>query len=121
MIGASRDPNKISHQAVRAFQQAGYKVFPVNPQADIIAGIKVYPSFSDIPDKVSEISVYLPPTLTKEFIANLPNDKIDGLQAIYFNPGSFDEEVKKIAQAKNLPAIFACSLVAHNLPSPYKN
>ncbi len=121
VVGASRKPDKISHQAVIAFQQAGYDVFPINPQADTIAGIKSYPSLLDLPVEVNEISIYLPPALTKKFILSLPDDKIEGVQTIYFNPGSFDDEVKAIAQDKGLPAVFACSLIAHNLPSPYKD
>ncbi len=120
IVGASRQPDKVSHQAVKAFARAGYQVYPVNPQAEEIAGYKSFSNLAKLPVSVDEISVYLPPALTKQFLQSLPVEKLKNLQTIYFNPGSFDDEVKEIAKQLNLPAVFACSLIAHNLPSPYE-
>ncbi len=120
IVGASRRPDKVSHQAVKAFAQAGYQVYPINPQAEEIAGHQSFSDLAELPVYVDEISIYLPPALTKKFLQSLPLEKLKSLQTIYFNPGSFDDEVKAIVAQMNLPAVFACSLIAHNLPSPYE-
>ena len=38
IIGASNDRSKFGNKAVRAFQQQGYQVFPVNPKEEAVEG-----------------------------------------------------------------------------------
>jgi len=109
VIGASRDPKKYSHKAIKAFQMNGYDVFPVNPNAKTIAGCKCYATFADIPEQVDEVTVYLPPDKTLAFLDELA---VYELEHLYLNPGSADYEVKKKAEGMGLPIIQACSIVA---------
>jgi acetyl coenzyme A synthetase (ADP forming)-like protein len=46
VVGASRDPRAIGHQLVDALLQGEFrgKVYPVNPKATTIAGLRTYPS-----------------------------------------------------------------------------
>ena len=53
VIGASRDPRKVGYQVLdtlRRFFKG--KIYPVNPNAAEIQGLKCYPSVKDIPDEV---------------------------------------------------------------------
>ena len=54
VIGASRDTRKVGHVIVRNLVDEGYKgkVYPVNPNAEDILGMKAYPSVTNIKDKV---------------------------------------------------------------------
>lgn len=61
IIGASNDRAKFGNKAVRAFQQQGYQVFPVNPKEDEIEGLPAFKSIRDVPVRPAMISVYLPP------------------------------------------------------------
>lgn len=112
IIGASREPRKFSHKAVKAYQSLGYKVFPVNPNSAEIAGLKTYDKLASLPEKVQEISIYLPPAKTFSFL-----DELNGypLKIVYFNPGSADNKVLDKAKRMNLPAVAACSIVAKGL------
>ena len=54
VIGAAREPSKVGHSIVKNLIDCGYpgKIYPVNPKATEILGLKVYPSVLDIPDDV---------------------------------------------------------------------
>ncbi len=64
VIGASRDPSKLSYGVVRnlADPERGYPgpVYPVNPKADEILGLRCYPDISQVPDPVELAVLILP-------------------------------------------------------------
>ncbi len=72
IVGASRDPKAIGHQCVKNLLDSGYKgkIYPVNPKADEVAGLKCYHSIMDIPDEVDIALIVVPakivPAVTEE-------------------------------------------------------
>ena len=50
VIGASTDPFKWGHMLLNAIMKSGFKgpIYPINPRADEILGIKCYSSVKDI-------------------------------------------------------------------------
>ena len=72
IVGASRDPKAIGYQCVQNLIDSGYKgkIYPVNPKADEIAGLKCYHSVLDIPDDIDIALIVVPakivPAVTEE-------------------------------------------------------
>lgn len=62
VIGASAEEGKIGHSVVRNLVDGGYAgaLYPVNPKAPEIQGIKAYPSIADIPGDV-DVAVFAIP------------------------------------------------------------
>lgn len=64
VIGASRDPNKVSYGVVRNLvdPKRGYPgpIYPINPKADEILGLRCYPDIAAVPDPV-ELAVLIIP------------------------------------------------------------
>lgn len=58
VIGLSPNPSRTSYMVSEAMQRAGYRIIPVNPQADTVLGEKSYASLSDIPEKVDIVNVF---------------------------------------------------------------
>lgn len=54
VVGATRQSGSDSFNIVERLSDHGYrgKIYPVNPKADDIVGIKAYPSVCDVPEKV---------------------------------------------------------------------
>ncbi len=52
ILGASRNPRSFSYRIVKNMLDLGFKgrIYPINPNADSIAGIKAYRSLSDLPE-----------------------------------------------------------------------
>ncbi len=108
VLGASNDRNKYGNKAVRAFQQQGWTVYPVNPRESVIEGLPAYRSVTDVPARLERISVYLPPPV---LLKVLPQIAAKGCEELWLNPGTESSEVLAEAQRLGLNVIQACSIV----------
>jgi len=70
LAGASRTPGKIGYEILANILGYGFsgKVYPVNPNATEILGLKCYPNVSAIPDEVDMVIVSVPAKLVPEVI-----------------------------------------------------
>jgi hypothetical protein len=109
IIGASSDQNKFGNKAVRAFQQQGYAVYPVNPKEAEIEGLPAFKSIREVPVRPEMISVYLPPAI---LLKVLPDIAAKGCDELWLNPGTESDEVLAEAERLGLKIIQACSIVA---------
>ena len=109
IIGASSDRNKFGNKALRAFQEQGYRVYPVNPGESQIEGLPVYKSISDVPIRPEMISVYVQPGVLLKL---LPEIAARGCDELWLNPGTESDEALAEAKRLGLNTIQACSIVA---------
>lgn len=109
IIGASANRAKYGNKAVRAFQQQGYVVYPVNPKEKEIEGLAVYENIRDVPARPQMVSVYLPPPVLMKV---LPDVAAKGCDELWLNPGTESDEVLAEAERLGLNVIQACSIVS---------
>lgn len=109
VIGASSDPSKYGHKAIRAYLRQGWTVYPVTPRPEPIEGLKTYPSIRDIPEHVHRATLYLPPQLGMGVLAEIAARKPD---EFFVNPGAESDELLDEARRLGLEPIVACSIVA---------
>ena len=69
VVGASENPGKLGNQVLANLIASGFggALYPVNPKADEILGLKAYPSVSDIPGDLDMIVVVIP----NKFVADV--------------------------------------------------
>jgi predicted CoA-binding protein len=108
IIGASNDPRKFGNKAVRAFQQQGYTVYPVNPNESEIEGLPAFKSIRDVPARPQMISVYVPPPV---LVRLLPDIAAKGCDELWLNPGTESDEALAEAEKLGLNVVQACSIV----------
>lgn len=108
VLGASNDPAKFGNKAVRAYQQCGYQVFPVNPRETTVVGLPAFRAIGDIPVRPNLVSVYLPLPLLLKL---LPDIAAKGCDELWLNPGTDSPEVLAEAERLNLNVVQACSIV----------
>ena len=62
VVGASRDPSKLGYAVLANLKDAGFPgpLYPINPKAGEILGLKAYSSVLDIPDAVDLAVVVIP-------------------------------------------------------------
>ncbi len=84
VIGASRDPKAIGHQVVKNIQESGYegKVYPVNPKADEIRGLKCYHSVLEIPDEIDLAVITVPAKICPLVVEECGKKGVKGLAII---------------------------------------
>ena len=109
IIGASSDDRKFGNKAVRAFQQRGFTVYPVNPKESEIEGLQSYPSIAEVPERPHMVTVYVPPPVLLKL---LPAIAAKGCDELWLNPGTESDEVLAEAERLGLNVVQACSIIA---------
>jgi len=68
VIGASRDPEKLGYAVLANLKNGGFAgaLYPVNPKAEEILGLKAYPTVLDIPGPVDLAVIVIPYPLVPE-------------------------------------------------------
>ena len=61
VVGVSRSGKGFGNLAARELRRKGYRIYPVNPQADLIDGERCYRSFAELPAPVRALLVVVPP------------------------------------------------------------
>lgn len=108
ILGASTDRAKFGNKAVRAFQQQGYEVFPVNPKEETVEGLRAFKSIAEVPVRPQMVSVYLPPPV---LLKVLPDIAAKGCDELWLNPGTESDAVLAEAERLKLKVVQACSIV----------
>ncbi|TEB05436.1 succinyl-CoA synthetase subunit alpha [Pelotomaculum schinkii] len=67
VVGASRYSTKVGYKVIEGLKNWGYKgtIYPVNPRAEKIHGLKAYKTVMDIPGEVDLVFVAVPAHLVK--------------------------------------------------------
>jgi uncharacterized protein len=115
VVGASSDRNKFGNKAVRAFRAEGYTVVPVNPNEPEVEGLKTYASVVDVPQAIDMATVYVPPEIGINLLADFERKQIP---EIWVNPGAESDALLAEAKRRRLNVIAACSIVGIGR-SPY--
>jgi len=116
VIGASGNRNKFGNRAVRAFMQQGYTVVPINPHETEVEGLKAYASVLDVAGPIDMASLYVPPDVGEQVIAEIAQK---GIAEVWLNPGAESDELIARARALRIQPIVACSIVAIG-ENPYR-
>ena len=107
VIGASDNPSRYSHLAIQRLRKHGHPVVAIGKKNTEVADVKVEKEklpFSGI----DTVTLYVNPLHQKEYY-----DYILSLnpKRIIFNPGAENAELTELAQANNIQALEACTLV----------
>lgn len=114
VVGASNDQSKYGNRIYRALRAAGYRVYPVNPREETIEGDVAYKSVADLPEAPTVVDMVIPPRFA---LSTVQQAKERGAKAIWFQPGSEDDEAIQWAQANGLDVIQSCILI-HRVENP---
>ena len=108
VVGASRDRRKFGNKCVRAYDKAGYDVYPVNLSEKVIEGFVAYRSLAELPIQPERISIYLQPHRTEKLLSELSSCP----QAeVWFNPGCADAAILERARQMGIRVRAGCSIV----------
>ena len=90
VIGASANPNKLSHGILRNLMQYGYhgKIYPINPGSSEILGFPCYPDILQVPDPVELAVIVVPAPATPKILGDCG---ARGIKACIVITGGFKE------------------------------
>lgn len=85
VFGASTNRDKYGNKVLRCYMQHHKKVYPVNPRAQSIEGLKALHSVNELPAEVESISIITPPALTEGIVVEAISQ---GVKNIWMQPGA---------------------------------
>jgi predicted CoA-binding protein len=95
VVGLSDKPDRTSYMVSEAMQAKGYRIIPVNPNAETILGEKCYATLRDIPESIDIVNVFRrsehTPPVAEEAVAI-------GAKALWLQLGIANEEAAALAQ-----------------------
>ncbi len=68
VAGVSHTGNKFSNVVYKELKSKGYRLFPVNPNAENIFGESCYPNLRSLPEKVEGVLVITKPTASENIV-----------------------------------------------------
>jgi predicted CoA-binding protein len=113
VVGCSRDEAKEAHKIPKYLKEAGYKIIPINPNADFILGEKAYKKLIDLKgkEKVDVVDVFRP---GREALQIAKEAKEIGAKALWLQSGIISKEAKEFAENNNILFVEnRCMMVEH--------
>lgn len=119
IVGASRDRTKYGNLAVREHVARGDQVYPINPNAETVEGLRAYASIRDVPvEHIDRVALYVPASIGVSLLQEIADKRPD---EVWVNPGSESEALLAEAARLGLPVIQACGLVNLRATRPLVN
>ncbi|KAB3535935.1 CoA-binding protein [Alkaliphilus pronyensis] len=110
VVGVTPAVEKFGYRIFSKLQEHGYRVYGVNPKYDEVDGEKIHNSLKELPVVPDCISVVVNPKATLSMLEEI---KDIGVKYVWFQPGTFNEEVIEKAEEYGLNYVYYdCVLVA---------
>lgn len=103
VVGVTAKKDRYGYKIFKKLMEHGYETYGVNPKYEEIDGEKVYPNLRSIPKEIEVVDVVVPPKATLDLLDEI---KELGIEYIWFQPGTFDEEVVEKAERLGLKSLF---------------
>jgi predicted CoA-binding protein len=112
VVGASRDNRKYGHKVYKDLKNAGYVVYPVNPNADKILGDKCYPSLESLPKMPQVVDLVIPPKVTNQIVKVCKKLRI---KKVWMQPGSESEVAINFCKKNNIQVVHGVCIMVERL------
>ncbi len=113
VVGMSTRADRPSHDVPKYLQEHGYKIVPINPNAQEILGEKAYPNLSTIPRDIQIDTVQI--FLRSEYVLPVAQEAIAiGAKVIWMQEGVRNEQAAVRAEEAGLLVVQdRCMRAAH--------
>lgn len=113
VVGVSRNKDKFGNLVYRELKKAGYKVFAINPLADMVEGDRCYAGLGALPEKPGGVIVVLPPAQT---LAVIEETARLGIKYVWLQMGADSPEGEKLAHEQGLELVSGECIFMHIQP-----
>ena len=111
VVGLSPRPDRDSNEVARYLQENGYRVIPVNPNAQEILGERCYPSLAAVPGQVDIVDIFR----RSEDVPPIVEESIKiGAGVVWMQLNIVHEKAAQEARAHGLDVVMdRCTKVEH--------
>ncbi len=111
VVGLSPNAERDSHRVARYLQGQGYRIIPVNPNADEILGERSYPNLTSVPEPIDVVDIFR----RSEAVPEIVEEAIKvGAKAVWMQEGVLHEEAAARARQAGLRVVMdRCMMKEH--------
>jgi predicted CoA-binding protein len=111
VVGHSDRSFRTSYQIAQFLRNAGYKVYPVNPNVSEIDGEKCYQSLAEVPEAIDIVDVFR----RSEYLEGVVEEAVEaGAKSVWAQLGVADFQAEKRAAEANMPIVMdRCIKIDH--------
>ena len=102
VVGVSRSGKGFGNFAARELRRKGYRVYPVNPEADLIDGERCFRSLSGLPEPVRAVLVVVPP---ERALGVVREAAAAGIRRVWLQQGSQSPQVILVCSELGLETV----------------
>ncbi len=113
LVGVSRNPKKFGFSAFRELKEKGMNIIPVNPHADEIHGVKVYPDIKGLPSDTKGLIIMTQKSQTAA-IAREARER--GIKQIWIQQMCESQEALKELEGSDINFITGQCILMHYKP-----
>jgi predicted CoA-binding protein len=113
LAGVSRDQKKFGYEIFKLLREAGYEVYPVNPNAEKIGETTCYPNLQTVPADVRHLAVLTPKKQTASVIGEALTR---GFDHIWIQQMSDTPEALQMLSGKKINIVTGECLFMHVQP-----
>jgi predicted CoA-binding protein len=113
MVGVSRNPRKFGFTAFRELKEKGMNIIPVNPYAQEIHGVKVFPDIASLPEEVKALIIMTPKNQTTGV---LKEARAKGFKQIWLQQMSESKEALQVFEGTDVNLITNQCILMHYKP-----
>jgi hypothetical protein len=105
VIGVTPNKEKFGYKIWKTLLDNNYDAYAINPKYDEIYGAKCYHSLTELPVKPEVVDFVVPPPIT---IKAVEEAKEIGIKNLWFQPGTWNENVLERADSLGMKHIEDC-------------
>ena len=109
LVGVSRTRG-FGNTLFRHLTQKGYRVFPVNSQADTVEGERCFRRLDDLPEPPSGVVTVVPPAETKNVVEDCARL---GIKHVWMQQGSESDAAVALCREKGIACVHGACLLMH--------
>ena len=111
VLGASTSPSRYSYKAIMKLTEHGHDVAAIGLREGEVAGVPITREMEAF-ENIHTVTLYLGPANQQQYL-----NYIIGLkpERIVFNPGTYNPELEKMAEAAGIETVSDCTLVMLDL------
>src|SRR5699024_10774044 len=103
VAGVTNKKDRYGYEIWKKLKEHGYKAYGVNPNYNEIEDKKIYGSVEGVPEKIDVLNMVVGPKIG---MSTLDEARSAGIENIWFQPGSHDDEIIEKAKELNFTIVY---------------
>jgi predicted CoA-binding protein len=111
VVGLSPRPERDSHRVAKYLQGQGYRIIPVNPNAEEVLGERSYPDLASVPEPIDIVDIFR----RSEAVPGIVKEAIKvGAKTVWMQQGVIHEAAAARAREVGLQVVMdRCIMIEH--------